>query len=61
MLVAPALNYSLLSPMLIILGGALVAVLIEAFVGRARRAAIQLTITIGSISLSLLQLFGDSR
>ncbi|NBU93358.1 MAG: NADH-quinone oxidoreductase subunit N, partial [Actinobacteria bacterium] len=58
MLVAPTLNYSLLSPMLIILGGALITVLIEAFVGLAHRAVIQLTITIGSISLSLVQLWG---
>ena len=58
MLVAPTLNYSLLSPMLIILGGALITVLIEAFVGLAHRAVIQLTITVGSISLSLLQLWG---
>jgi NADH-quinone oxidoreductase subunit N len=58
MLVAPALTYSLLAPMLIILGGALIAVLVEAFVGRTHRATIQLTITIGSLLLSLVQLWG---
>ena len=58
MLVAPALTYSLLAPMLIVLGGALLAVLVEAFVGRTHRATIQLTITIGSLLLSLVQLWG---
>ena len=58
MLVAPVLNYSLLAPMLIVLGGALIAVLVEAFVGRAHRAAIQLTITLGALFLSLVQLWG---
>jgi len=41
MLTAPSLTYSLLAPMLIVLGGALIGVLVEAFVGRTRRAAIQ--------------------
>jgi NADH-quinone oxidoreductase subunit N len=58
MLVAPVLSYSLLAPMLIVLGGALLAVLVEAFVGRAHRATIQLTITLGALFLSLIQLWG---
>jgi NADH-quinone oxidoreductase subunit N len=58
MLVAPVLSYSLLAPMLIVLGGALLAVLVEAFVGRAHRATIQLTITLGALFLSLVQLWG---
>ncbi len=58
MLTAPVLNYALLSPMLIVLGGALIAVLVEAFVGRTHRAAIQLTITLGALFLSLFQLWG---
>ena len=58
MLTAPSLTYSLLAPMLIVLGGALIGVLVEAFVGRTRRAAIQLTITLGALFLSLVQLWG---
>ena len=58
MLTAPVLNYTLLSPILIVLGGALIAVLVEAFVGKVHRAAIQLTITLGSLFLSLIQLWG---
>ena len=58
MLTAPVLNYVLLAPMLIVLGGALIAVLVEAFVGRTHRAAIQLTITLGALFLSLFQLWG---
>ncbi|CAB4647138.1 unannotated protein [freshwater metagenome] len=58
MLTAPVLNYALLAPMLIVLGGALIAVLVEAFVGRTHRAAIQLTITLGALFLSLFQLWG---
>jgi NADH-quinone oxidoreductase subunit N len=58
MLTAPSLTYSLLAPMLIVLGGALIGVLVEAFVGRAHRAAIQLTITLGALFLSLIQLWG---
>ena len=58
MLVAPVLSYSLLAPMLIVLGGAILAVLVEAFVGRTHRASIQLTITLGTLFLSLLQLWG---
>ena len=34
---APVLSYSLLSPMLILLGGALIGVLVEAFVSKALR------------------------
>jgi NADH-quinone oxidoreductase subunit N len=58
MLTAPSLTYSLLAPMLIVLGGALIGVLVEAFVGRAHRAAIQLTITLGALFLALIQLWG---
>ena len=54
---APALSYSLLSPMLILLGGALLGVLVEAFVSKARRAAVQLTLTLGSLLLALMQVW----
>ena len=57
MLTAPALGYMLLSPMLIVFAAAVIGVLIEAFMGRAHRAAVQLTVSIGALLLSLLQLW----
>ena len=57
MLTAPSLIYSLLAPMLIVLAGAVIGVLVEAFVGRAHRAAIQLTLSLGVLSLALIQLW----
>jgi NADH-quinone oxidoreductase subunit N len=54
---APVLSYSLLSPMLILLGGALIGVLVEAFVSKALRPAVQLTLTLGSLLLSLMQIW----
>lgn len=57
MLIAPSLSYSLLAPILIVLAGALLGVLVEAFLDKAHRAAIQLTISIGTLLLSLQQLW----
>ncbi|MEI8184056.1 MAG: NADH-quinone oxidoreductase subunit NuoN [Actinomycetes bacterium] len=57
MLTAPSLTYSLIAPILIVLGGALIGVLVEAFLGRAHRAAVQLTISIGTLLLALQQLW----
>ena len=57
MLIAPSLSYSLLAPILIVLAGALLGVLVEAFLDRTHRAAIQLTISIGTLLLSLQQLW----
>jgi NADH-quinone oxidoreductase subunit N len=54
---APVLSYSILSPMLIVLGGALIGVLVEAFVSKALRPAVQLTLTLGTLLLSLMQLW----
>ena len=54
---APVLSYSLLSPMLILLGGALIGVLVEAFVSKALRPAVQLTLTLGTLILALMQLW----
>ena len=56
MLSAPSLSYMLLSPMLIVFGAAVLGVLIEAFMGKAHRAAVQLTVSIGALLLALLQL-----
>jgi len=57
MLTAPSLIYSLIAPMLIVLGGALIGDLVEAFLGRAHRAAVQITISIGTLLLALQQLW----
>ncbi len=51
--VAPVLNYALLAPMLIVLGGALLGVLIEAFAPRASRHNSQLFVTIASLVIAL--------
>ena len=54
--ISPVLNYSLLAPILIVLAGALIGVLVEAFAGRDKRASIQLPLTLGTLILSLGQL-----
>ena len=54
---APVLSYSLLSPMLFLLAGALIGVLVEAFVSKAARPAVQLTVTLGALLLALMQLW----
>ncbi len=54
---APVLNYTLLSPILIVLGGALIGVLVEAFVSKALRPVTQLSITVGTLLLSLAQVW----
>ena len=54
---APVLNYTLLSPILILLGGALIGVLVEAFVSKALRSIVQLSLTVGTLVLSLAQVW----
>ena len=46
---APVLNYTQLAPMLIVLAGALIGVLIEAFAPRASRHTSQLFIAVASL------------
>ena len=53
---APVLNYSILAPILIVLGGALVGVLIEAFAPRASRRSSQLFVTVASLVIALAAL-----
>lgn len=57
MLSAPSLSYMLLSPMLVIFATAIVGVLIEAFLGKTHRAAVQLTVSLGGLFLALLQIW----
>ena len=54
---APVLSYALLSPMLIVLGGALIGVLVEAFVSKALRPVVQLTLSLGALLLALIQVW----
>ena len=54
--VSPTLDYALLAPILIVLGGALAGVLIEAFAPRKSRAASQLFVTLAALVLSLVSL-----
>jgi NADH-quinone oxidoreductase subunit N len=53
---SPVLDYGLLAPMLIILGGAIIGVLIEAFLSSAVRLPAQLFISVMAIITSLLSL-----
>ena len=57
MLVAPSLGYLVLSPMLIVFAGAVLGVLVEAFMGKTHRAAVQFTISVGVLLISLQQLW----
>ena len=54
--VSPTLDYALLAPMLVVLAGALLGVLVEAFGPRASRAASQLFITLATLVLALVAL-----
>ena len=54
---SPVLNYTLLSPMLILLGGAIIGVLVEAFMSKALRPITQLSVTLGSLVLALVQVW----
>ena len=54
---SPVLNYTLLSPMLILLGGAIIGVLVEAFMSKALRPVTQLSVTLGSLVLALVQVW----
>ena len=51
----PALEYSLLAPVLIVLAGAVIGVLIEAFAPRGIRPITQLSVTLGALIISLFQ------
>ena len=56
-LATPILNYALLAPILIVLGGALLGVIVEAFVGKVYRAPIQLAIALASVVIAFIQLW----
>ena len=56
MFTSPHLDYALLAPILIILGGALLGVGIEAFVRKSIRASLQLWVALLSVVASFIQL-----
>jgi len=56
MLTAPHLNYALLAPILIVLGGALLGVLVESFVGKAYRSRLQVSIALLAVVAAFVQL-----
>jgi NADH-quinone oxidoreductase subunit N len=56
MLTAPHLNYALLAPILIVLGGALLGVLAEAFLGKVIRAKVQLPIALLTLVAAFIQI-----
>ena len=49
--ISPTLDYALLAPIMIVLGGAVLGVLIEAFAPRKSRASSQLFITLATLVL----------
>ena len=51
----PVLEYALLAPILIVLAGAVIGVLIEALAPRAIRPIAQLSVTLGSLVIALVQ------
>ena len=53
---APVLNYGILAPILIVLGGALIGVLVEAFAPRKSRSSSQLFIAVITLVIALAAL-----
>ena len=51
---SPKIEYAILAPILVILAGAVIAVLVEAFVSRRYRYVVQSTLSFASIALALL-------
>ena len=54
---APRLAYSLLAPILVVLGGALIGVLVEAFLTESIRRFTQILLTLVTLVVALFQLF----
>ena len=52
--IAPALNYSILAPIITLLAGALIGVLVEAFAPREKRGSIQLPLTLLTLVFAFL-------
>src|SRR4051812_49587175 len=57
----PSVEYGLLSPMLIVLGVAVVGVLVEAFLPRQQRYAAQLVLSLGGLVAAFVAGVGAGR
>ncbi|OBF29396.1 NADH-quinone oxidoreductase subunit N [Mycobacterium sp. ACS1612] len=57
----PTVEYGLLSPMLIVLGAAVLGVLVEAFLPRHRRYAAQLVLSLGGLAAAFIAVVGLAR
>ncbi len=55
--ISPTLSYSLLSPILVVLAGAIIGVLIEAFASKSIRPIAQVSVSIGTLVLALVQVW----
>jgi NADH-quinone oxidoreductase subunit N len=55
--ISPTLSYSLLSPILVVFAGAIIGVLIEAFASKSVRPIAQVSVTLGTLVLSLVQVW----
>ena len=55
--ISPTLSYSLLSPMLVVFAGAIIGVLIEAFASKSIRPIAQVSVSIGTLVLALVQVW----
>ena len=56
MFTAPHLSYALLAPILVVLGGALLGVLVEAFLKQSIRRVVQVNITLTTLVVAFIQL-----
>jgi NADH-quinone oxidoreductase subunit N len=55
--VSPVLSYSFLSPILVVFAGAIIGVLIEAFASKSIRPIAQVSVSIGTLVLALVQVW----
>jgi NADH-quinone oxidoreductase subunit N len=55
--ISPTLSYSLLSPILVVFAGAIIGVLIEAFASKSIRPIAQVSVSIGTLVLALVQVW----
>ena len=60
-MLTPSVEYGLLSPMLIVLGVAVVGVLVEAFLPRQQRYAAQLVLSLGGLVVAFVAVVALAR
>ena len=57
--ISPVLNYAILAPIIIVLAGAIIGILVEAFAPRQKRATIQLVNTSATLVISLVAVIAN--